>query len=325
MKKKLEKKINLCLSILITIVLLPLLVTIVIQKMQVESLLSGGFPMAAESLEPSEETVLSDRDSQPEYPKTSGEAEEKVVGIVAREIGAQYDKHAIMAQCVIARTNLYAAWKAGAAEPEGLGMDEMKKLWGNDFEKIYGEMKRYAAATAGETLTCNGNYIYAAYHAISSGTTRNMSELYEDSSMPYLQEIPCHEDPMADGYLAVLYWSQEEFLKSCKTFFPESDVVSIDEIKITKRDKADYVLEVTLGGLVCTGEEFRDKFSLNSSCFTLSETKDGQVRIVTKGLGHGFGLSQHTADLLAKEGKNYKEILSFFYPGTEITKVEAEK
>lgn len=307
MKKKLEKKINLFLSVLITIVLLPLLITIIIQKMQVESLLSGGFPMETEMMEPVE---------------TSKEAEDKVVGIVAREIGANYNKHAIMAQCVIARTNLYAAWKTGSAEPEGLAMNEMQKLWGNDFEKIYGEMQRYAAATAGETLTYNGNYIYAAYHAISSGTTRNMSEMYEDANMPYLRETPCHEDTGADGYLAVLYWSQEEFLKNCKTFFPDSNILSTADVKLTKRDQADYVLEVSLGGTVCTGEEFREKFRLNSSCFTLTDTADGQVRIVTKGLGHGFGLSQHTADLLAKEGKKYKEILDFFYPGSEITKVE---
>jgi stage II sporulation protein D len=42
---------------------------------------------------------------------------------------------------------------------------------------------------------------------------------------------------------------------------------------------------------------------------------------VTKGVGHGLGLSQYTANEMAKEGKNYKEILQFFFEGTEVKEV----
>ena len=49
---------------------------------------------------------------------------------------------------------------------------------------------------------------------------------------------------------------------------------------------------------------------------------DGRVRIVTKGLGHGYGLSIYGANEMAKEGKTYQEILSYYYSGLEITKKE---
>ena len=55
----------------------------------------------------------------------------------------------------------------------------------------------------------------------------------------------------------------------------------------------------------------------NSACFTVTEV-DGEVRIVTKGLGHGFGLSQNEAEHMAGEGKTYEEILAYFYPGAEL-------
>ena len=41
--------------------------------------------------------------------------------------------------------------------------------------------------------------------------------------------------------------------------------------------------------------------------------------------GHGIGLSQTGAKAAAAAGKSYKEILSFYYPGTEITKEEEEE
>ena len=38
-----------------------------------------------------------------------------------------------------------------------------------------------------------------------------------------------------------------------------------------------------------------------------------------KGYGHGVGMSQTGADALAKQGKNYEEIVKHFYTGVEVT------
>lgn len=68
-----------------------------------------------------------------------------------------------------------------------------------------------------------------------------------------------------------------------------------------------------------TGEEFRNCLNLNSSCFYLKEVEN-KIRIVTKGLGHGLGLSQYGANELAKEGKTYQEILQYYYKDVSIEK-----
>ena len=39
------------------------------------------------------------------------------------------------------------------------------------------------------------------------------------------------------------------------------------------------------------------------------------------GYGHGAGMSQNGAQGMAKKGKNYKEILKFFYDGCEIVDI----
>ena len=37
------------------------------------------------------------------------------------------------------------------------------------------------------------------------------------------------------------------------------------------------------------------------------------------GYGHGVGMSQYGANALAKEGKTYEEILTWYYTGIELT------
>lgn len=39
------------------------------------------------------------------------------------------------------------------------------------------------------------------------------------------------------------------------------------------------------------------------------------------GNGHGMGMSQYAADGMAKEGWDYKKILTFFYDGASIKKI----
>ena len=64
-------------------------------------------------------------------------------------------------------------------------------------------------------------------------------------------------------------------------------------------------------------------FSILPSAYIAIEPRtgpDGVLRfhIYGGGYGHGVGMSQNGAQGMAKEGKDYKEILEFFYEGAEI-------
>lgn len=292
-KRDFSKKMNTVLSLLALLILLPVLITILYQKMQLEELLGADIQNNAES-------------------------EEQLVGIVAKEININAAEECIKAQSIIARTNLYAAIADGTKEPEGMSVEEMRDLWGEDFQKNYERLETYCKETAGKTLKYRENYIYAAYHAVSAGNTRNMAELFPDTDMPYLVSVPCHEDTVAPEYLSVNFWEAPDFLEICQKAFPEVGIESVESVQILKKDSAGYVLEVQVGQTTCSGEEFRNKLGLNSASFSIAYI-DGNVRIVSMGLGHGLGLSQYTAEKMAETGKNYEEILQYFYPGAVIT------
>ena len=63
----------------------------------------------------------------------------------------------------------------------------------------------------------------------------------------------------------------------------------------------------------------RQALSLPSSCFSFSDGGEGLVITVT-GNGHGLGMSQWTANEMAKAGNTYDQILQFFFEGTVINK-----
>ena len=83
-------------------------------------------------------------------------------------------------------------------------------------------------------------------------------------------------------------------------------------------------LYLTLLSATVTEEEvknIRDALKLPSSSFSFYESPHG-LKIATVGKGHGFGMSQWTAQEMAKDGKNYEEILQYFYEGTELHHID---
>ena len=67
----------------------------------------------------------------------------------------------------------------------------------------------------------------------------------------------------------------------------------------------------------------RKILGLRSTDFSIDVNDD--ITITTKGYGHGVGLSQYGANLMAKEGYNYKQILTHYYTGVEIQDIRTKK
>lgn len=242
--------------------------------------------------------------------------EEFVAGILPGQMPVYYEEEALKAQAVVVRTNLIraamhfygteeaaeAAEKVQEADLEKLGFSyqtgmELEQLWGYDSAPRYeARVQKAVEDTRGKILVLEGQPVDLPYHAVSAGRTREGRILGEDYS--YLPSVECPGDLEAAGYLKMQYLSIEE------------------TPKILSRDEAGYVLEVQVGEEHCAGEEFRERYGLNSSSFTVQELADG-IRVTSKGLGHGLGMSLYQANLQAGEGADFLEILHYFYKNVE--------
>lgn len=264
--------------------------------------------------------------------------EEQLPFVAAREISTDSESECLKTQMIIARTNLWksyqetmeeksrsnedAEWSVSDSGLESYTEEELKKLWGISYESNMEKLRQAVEETSGEILTYEDLPIQAAYHYAANCKTRNASEVPGQEDYIWLQSVDSEDDMLADGFLSVSYMEKQDIVNALAAIF-QDEVLDVNQmpgaLELSKRDSAGYVTEVTYGTTVANGEAVRQALHLNSACFYLSEL-DGKIRIVTKGIGHGLGLSQYGANELAKQGKNCREILNYYYTDVSIEK-----
>ena len=182
--------------------------------------------------------------------------------------------------------------------------------------------------TETQVLFYQDSYAWVPYHQSSNGKTRSGKEVIGGDTYPYLATRECLEDVKAEDEMHVYQFSYDEIKKKCRSFLEAAEgeaeakkALKFEDFEIQEKDSAGYVSKFRIGNTVCSGDEFRDALSLASSAFSIQE-ESGGLKITTMGKGHGLGMSQWTANELAKNGQNYKEILEFFFEGTTITNSE---
>lgn len=237
--------------------------------------------------------------------QTSGEISKKdkilqdyCIRRLAQEVSSDYEKEMLKVQAVLTRTTIYKK-----IEEQGEGIFESEEF-NEDMQvdtKWYQVLKQVWEETDGEVVMYGEELALVPFHKLSNGKTRSGKEVLGSDKYPYLQVIECPVDVEAEGQMA-------------STFIP------VEGVTVKARDSAGYALEVQVGEEVCNGESFRDAYQLDSSCVEV-QAFEGRTRVITKGIGHGLGMSQNAANEMAKEGKNYHEILQFFFAGTEIKEV----
>lgn len=268
--------------------------------------------------------------------------EEYLIGALAASIDIQYQDEVLKAQAVLLRTELEyqkqekknGKWTnsdtqyISNASLAYLGIYDMQQQYGKEFSSTYERLKTIVNETEHIYLVSNGVPIEGAFCAVSAGSTRSGNEVFETKQYPYLQPVICENDVMDKNYCKDYYFTWDEIEKKMEEYEENADEQDTAEnrteskqqsIEITKTDSTGYAVQVQVGNTRVPGEMFRELFRLNSSHMELEELEDG-IRIRTKGIGHGFGMSQHMAQCLAEKDYDFIEILSFFFADTEIEK-----
>ena len=170
-------------------------------------------------------------------------------------------------------------------------------------------------STKGEIITYEGNVINAFYFSMSNGYTEDSSLVFSEQ-LPYLESVESKWDNASLGnFEFAKTLSKEEF---CQKLEMNCDNIEISEVK---KSDSGRVLSITINNHSFKGTEVRSKLGLRSTDFEI-QINPNDVVITTKGFGHGVGMSQYGANGMAKEGRNYKDILTYYYKNTEISKIK---
>lgn len=263
-----------------------------------------------------------------------GEVEEMalqdyLVGVVAGEMPASFPPEALKAQAVAARS--YALYCAASGKHQDadvctepgccqawLDGESMRQNWGEDYEENLARVRAAVEDTAGESLCYRGEPVFAAFHASSAGATEDCGAVW--NPQPYLISVDSPETARdVPGYISSLRCAPIDFRDVILSAYPQADFSGPEEewIGELRRDSSGRVSAAVLGGVEIPGKELRRLFSLRSTAFTL-DYREGDFLFTVTGSGHGVGMSQYGAMVMARDGADYREILAHYYPGTEL-------
>jgi len=254
--------------------------------------------------------------------------------VVASEMPAEFSVEALKAQSVAARTYMQRKINSSEKDEEHKGADvctdfhhckawmreeERKKLWEEDKREEY--WNRISAAvdeTKGEIMYYEGEPISAVFHSTSSGKTENAKDVW-GKDVPYLQSVVSEGDEYSPRFKSEYSCDINEFRSKIAEAVPEYNTES-EIFSDIKRSEAGGIISLKVYGVEIKGSEFRNIFNLRSSNVELEREGD-IINMKISGNGHGVGMSQYGAEYLGKNGAGYKEILTKYYKGVEIRKI----
>ena len=253
--------------------------------------------------------------------------------VVAAEMPADFEKEALKAQAVAARTYLYShiteAQKGNVAESHNgaevctdsthcqayINEQKCSVNWGGSAGEKWDKISSAVDETAGEIMTYNGEIISAVFHSTSSGATEAAVDVW-GSDVPYLQSVSSVGDEYSPKYLSELTVSESEFKNSIAEKVDGTDWTKGLADNIVRSD-AGGIISLDVGGVNIKGTELRNIFSLRSTNVEITQ-ENGNMKMSVKGFGHGVGMSQYGANYLAEQGEDYKHILQTYYTGVDI-------
>jgi stage II sporulation protein D len=269
-------------------------------------------------------------------------------GVVPKEMGRPGPDvlEALKAQAVAART--YALKRLGSRP--ALGFDVYGTIQDQAYLGVPDPADSLAVgavrATRGEAMLFQGYLIDAFYHSTCGGQTARVEEVFDTPPAPYLTMV---SDARPDGET---YWCQaSRYFRWTEMFDraqlearvdrnlprlvplpPEGagELLDLDLVGTTPEGRA-LVLRVatTTGSYVVAENAIRQLLAddqgrlLRSTLFLFRPRRDRgrivELTLTGGGWGHGVGMCQVGAMGRARAGHRYRQILSAYYPGSDVT------
>lgn len=268
--------------------------------------------------------------------------EDYVKGVLPKEmpIGNGYENfEALKAVAICIRT--YAMQKIHNSKKEfDIYTDERDQVYGGaDSETQISNLA--VDETQNMILTYNGETAQIFYHSTCGGETEAASNVFQGQGFAYMNGVKDGTPPncsISPRFKWAENYSKESFVKRIVSAGLLSDSnYTINDVKILSRFPSGRVNELQIqlqdsnnseklvslvGNSIRTIIRNSDNSAiLRSTLFDIETTADS-IDISGRGNGHGVGLCQWGAIYQSQNNINYKIILDFYFPGTEVTQLK---
>ena len=251
--------------------------------------------------------------------------EEYLYGVLPHEMSPEWPVEALKAQAVVSRT--FALTSLGRHEDEGFDVtdDNLSQVYTGlgDSQRI----KDAVRSTAGQTLTYNGRPLTTYFHSTCGGHTSDPEDVWGKKAPKPLHGVKdkwCKDSP---HYRWDAYFTTADILAALNK--NGMTAARLDKIAEGERGTAGWLVDIKLktekGWKTVSANQFRlwlGTKDLKSVHLDKIKKRKKGFQFEGRGYGHGVGLCQWGARAQADDGRDYKKILDFYFPGAALTRLK---
>ncbi len=252
------------------------------------------------------------------------DAEEYLMGVIPSEMPLDWPVEALKAQAVLARSYTLFQMKKNKSRYyhlDGSVLDQKYTFgmsWNHERDQ---KLRRVLKETQNEVLVNHdGDLVKVFYHADCGGKTELSSAVWGGESF-FDSRVVDRSCPSIQN----TQWTYEIQKKDLiRKLLLKGDLKNIRLDITDKNTRPAYVTVVTTSETQrITPQVMRAALGYQAvrSGFFNIEIQGDRIRFLGRGFGHGVGLCQNGARNLAKNNKNYKEILQHYFPKLQFAQL----
>ncbi len=256
---------------------------------------------------------------------------EYLYGVVAGEMDVKWPVEALAAQAVMARTFTLEKLEDGGVPARGTDAStDINEFQAYDAAKINDHVKQAVDKTANMVATYDGELIKAWFFADGGGRTASSAVeglAYDKEETPYIRSVddPGANHPDNPNNEWEAFFSMAEVADAVEQVTGERKE-TFSHVSIAKQGDSGRVMQYKFDDITVGAAAFRLALggeTMKSNMVEEIEFRDGKLLVKGRGYGHGVGMSQWGARVLAEEGKTAEEIVKYFFKDIDIVQVKA--
>ena len=252
--------------------------------------------------------------------------ESYVMGVVAGEMRNDWPMEALKAQAILARTFTMKFLSSKDSRYNGADIStDIHEAQAYDALAVNDRIRQAVEETKGIVMVADGDFPHAWFHAHSGGKTELPTKALDYNEDPeYLSVVESQEPEEAPE--SVKKWTAEfslnEVIDACRAC--GADINKIESFEIGERGESGRAVSFIVNGKTLSAPTFRLQIGASKLKSTLIDTitlADDKITFTGSGFGHGVGMSQWGAYAMAKDGKDYKSIISKYFTGVDLVRM----
>ncbi len=245
--------------------------------------------------------------------------EDYVAGATAAEMDENFSSTALETQAILCRTYAYYFKENNLSKYAGADISNDITEAQAYTTSIPDKIKTAVKNTKGKVIKSNGKYILPYYCSNCGGASSLASDVFNITAN-YLQQVETLEnEDNSKNY----YWQAE--ISKFDILYALSNIgislASVNSFIVDSCDASNRALTFNIGGKIVDANSFRLAIgnTILKSCLITNITVNSQsISFEGLGYGHGVGLSQWGANILASQNYTSSQIINYFYKNCEI-------